>query len=168
MCLSSTAELRRRYKHLHPMGQIMALVKDVMSTEVVTIPHYAEVDAAIDLILTHNVSALAVVDSHGALMGVLSEYDVLELCGKLADSDGSLQSCSKYMTSPVKTVSPHASLDVVAKIFKAASIRRLFVADGDHLMGVIARRDVLRHIRSSRCPSQASARPTAVTPAQVV
>jgi CBS domain-containing protein len=128
----------------------MALVKDIMTTSVITVPHNAEVDVAIELILTKKVSALAVVDSHGALLGVLSEFDVLELCGKLAESNAVLHPCSEYMTSPVKTVSPHASIDVVAKIFQAASIRRLFVAEGDRLVGVISRRDLLRYIRANR------------------
>jgi len=135
----------------------MALVKDIMSTSVITVPHNAEVDVAIELILNKKVSALAVVDSRGALLGVLSEYDVLELCGKLAESDATLHPCSEYMTSPVKTVSPHASIDVVAKIFKAASIRRLFVTDGDKLVGVISRRDLLRYIRQNRHASPAAA-----------
>jgi CBS domain-containing protein len=128
----------------------MALVKDIMSHSVITVPHHAEVDVAIELILTKKVSALAVVDSHGALLGVISEYDVLELCGKIADSAATMEPCSKYMTSPVKSVSPHASIDVVAKIFKAASIRRLFVTEGDKLVGVISRRDLLKYIRENR------------------
>ena len=137
----------------------MALVKDIMTTAVVTVPHNAEVDVAIELILIKDVSAVAVVDSHGALLGVISEYDVLELCGMLADSDMTLHSCAEYMTSPVKTVSPHASLEVVAKVFKAASIRRLFVVDGDNLVGVISRRDVLRYIRENRHVSYDSSHP---------
>src|SRR5262249_43615491 len=102
------------------------------------------------------------------LLGVISEYDVLQLFGKSANSDLALDSCAKYMTSPVKTVSPHASLDVVAKIFKAASIRRLFVVDGEQLVGVIARRDVLRHIRSNRRGSACSCNATATAIAQAV
>lgn len=134
----------------------MAVVKDIMSASVITVPHHAEVDVAIELILTKKVSALAVVDSHGALLGVLSEFDVLELCSKVAESDATLHPCSEYMTCPVKTVSPHASIDVVAKIFRAASIRRLFVTDGDKLVGVISRRDLLRYIRQNRHASSAT------------
>ena len=136
----------------------MATVHDIMSTSVITVPHHAEVDVAIELILTKKVSALAVVDSHGALLGVISEYDVLELCSQVAESDATLHPCSEYMTSPVKTISPHASIDVVAKIFKAASIRRLFVAEGDKLVGVISRRDLLRYIRENRHASQSAGR----------
>jgi len=138
-------------------GFSMALVKDIMTPSVVTVPHNAEVDVAIELILTKKVSALAVVDSHGSLLGVLSEFDLLELCGKLAESDAAMHPCSEYMTSPVKSVSPHASIDVVAKIFQAASIRRLFVTDGDKLVGVISRRDLLRYVRENRHVSHAEA-----------
>jgi len=139
----------------------MALVKDIMTTSVITVPHHAEVDVAIELILAQKVSALAVVDSNGTLLGVLSEFDLLELCCKLADSDAAMHPCSEYMTSPVKSVSPHASIDVVAKIFQAASIRRLFVTEGDKLVGVISRRDLLRYIRANRHASPDAAVTTA-------
>jgi len=128
----------------------MALVKDIMTTSVITVPHHAEVDVAIELILAKKVSALAVVDSRGALLGVISEFDLLKLCGKLGDSDTAMRPCSEFMTSRVKSVSPHASIEVVAKIFQAASIRRLFVTEGDKLVGVISRRDLLRYIRENR------------------
>jgi CBS domain-containing protein len=133
-----------------PLEDFMAIVQDIMTTSVITVPHHAEVDVAIELILSKRVSALAVVDSHGTLLGVLSEFDLLELCGKLAESGAVMHPCSEYMTTRVKTVSPHASIEVVANIFKAASIRRLFVIDGDKLVGVISRRDLLRYIRQHR------------------
>jgi CBS domain-containing protein len=128
----------------------MTVVQDIMTKTVITVPHNAEVDVAIELILTKKVSALAVVDSHGTLLGVLSEFDLLELCGKLGEAGAALHPCSEYMTSPVKSVSPHASIDVVAKIFQAASIRRLFVTEGDKLVGVVSRRDLLRYVRENR------------------
>jgi CBS domain-containing protein len=128
----------------------MAIVQDIMSPSVITVPHNAEVDVAIELILTNKVSALAVVDSQGTLLGVISEYDVLQLCDHVADSGTTLEPCSKFMTSPVKSVSPHASIEVVAKIFRTASIRRLFVTESDKLVGVISRRDLLRFIRQNR------------------
>lgn len=135
----------------------MAIVKDIMSKSLVTVPHFAEVDVAIEMMVIKDVSAVAVVDSQGALLGVISEYDVLKLCGQSAEAAQRLESCATYMTSPVKTISPHASLEVVAKIFQAASVRRLFVVDGDRLVGVISRRDVLRYIRDNRhAPRNAS------------
>jgi len=95
-------------------------------------------------------------------MGVISEYDLLELCGKLKVGEVDVHSCAQYMTSPVKSVSPDVSLDVVAKIFKAASIGRLFVADGSRLLGVISRRDVLWHIHGKRNGSEKKPRATTV------
>ena len=134
----------------------MATVQDIMSTSVITVPHNAEVDVAIELILNKKVSALAVVDSQGTLLGVISEYDVLELCSKVGHADANLEPCSEYMTSPVKSISPHASIDVVAKIFQTASIRRLFVVEDNKLVGVISRRDLLRFIRENRHVSAAT------------
>jgi len=128
----------------------MAVVSDVMTSAVVTVPHDAEVDVAIELMVTRKVSAVAVVDSQGTLLGVISEYDVLQLLGQADQPAARLEPCAKYMTSPVKSISPHASLDVVANVFRAASTRRLFVVEDEKLIGVISRRDILRYIRDHR------------------
>src|SRR4051812_14037968 len=68
------------------LGDAMALVRDVMTTALITVPQDAEVDVAIELMVRNQVSAVAVVDSRGALAGVISEYDVLQL---LEQADGS-------------------------------------------------------------------------------
>ena len=128
----------------------MAVVSDVMTTALITVPHDAEVDVAIELMVTKKVSAVAVVDTQGTLLGVISEYDVLQLLGQADNPGARLEPCAKYMTSPAKSISPHASLDVVANVFRAAATRRLFVVDNEKLIGIISRRDILRYIRDHR------------------
>ncbi len=67
----------------------MTLVRDVMTTDPVVVPVDATIDVAIELMLTHRVSGLPVVDSFSGLVGVLSEYDVLQLIDELgSDASG--------------------------------------------------------------------------------
>ncbi|MBP89966.1 MAG: hypothetical protein CMJ64_25200 [Planctomycetaceae bacterium] len=125
------------------------LVKDVMTRNTVCVPHYAVVDVAIDVMLSKNVSGVPVVDDDGRLMGVITEYDVLQLYGT-ADSSQSYATCEEFMTAQVKSVQEDASVDVAARIFQASAIRRLLVTSGEKLVGILSRRDVLRCIHESR------------------
>src|SRR5688572_7358435 len=60
---------RRRFRMLQ--------VKDIMTTNVVTVLPDSTMRDAASLILRHGVSGLPVVDEHDQLIGVLSEWDLL-------------------------------------------------------------------------------------------
>ena len=126
------------------------LVKDRMARDVVSVPYYAVVDVAIELMLTENVSGVPVVDDDYRLLGVLTEFDVLQLCGEQDSS--SYATCEQFMTRQVKAVQQDTSLEIAAKIFRAAAIRRLLVLSGEKLVGVLSRRDILRSIHENRNP----------------
>lgn len=128
----------------------MLLVKDVMTSDPVSVPQSASIDAAIDLIVERNISCVSIVDDYGSLVGVITEYDVLKL---FDDGDGAkpkTQICRDFMTSRVRTIQQDACLSVAANIFRMASLRRLMVLDQDRLVGVLSRRDVVRSIRDGR------------------
>lgn len=125
------------------------IVKDVMTGNIVSVPNYAAVDVAINLMLDQNVSGVPVVDDFDHLLGVITEFDVLRLYGT-NDSSTDYATCDEFMTPDVKTVQQQASVDVAASIFRASAIRRLLVVDGERLVGVLSRRDILRCIHQQR------------------
>jgi CBS domain-containing protein len=132
------------------MVELMTTVKDVMTRSVVSVPCRAVIDVAIDLMVSQNISGVPVVDLEGRLAGIISEYDVLRLCGQREAEYQPFEPCERYMTADVRTIQQDASLDAAAKIFQAASLRRLLVLDGDKLVGILSRRDVVRCIREQR------------------
>lgn len=134
----------------------MPQVRDAMTVSVVTVPPHALIDVAIDLMVEKNISSLPVVDVHQRLVGIISEYDVLELLGESVSDDLPFERCEKYMTTELKTISQDASLETAAKIFQAASLRRLLVVDGERLAGVLSRRDIVRRVRDERLARQRS------------
>ena len=134
----------------------MLLVRDVMTPDAISVPQDAFIDVAIDLMIEKNLSGLPVVDQFDELVGLITEFDVLELFyeGQSTESVAG-QRCCDFMTEQVRTIGQDATLEVAAKIFHASSIRRLLVVDGKKLVGVLSRRDVVRAIRDGRL-SQAS------------
>ena len=138
------------------------IVADVMTTELVTVFAETPFKDVVDLIVGHEISAVPVVDGHNRLLGVVSEADLLRKEEHVDDEDDAHPSllarprtrdgwrkaagwtARELMTTPVLTIDSAAALPAAARELAHANVRRLFVVDEGKLVGVLARRDVLR------------------------
>jgi len=128
----------------------MILVQDLMTRNPISVRQDVSIDVAIELIVEKNISGVPIVDDSEALVGLITEYDVLQFYGKYDDQATGYLACREVMITEVRTIQQDASLDVAAKIFQAASLRRLLVVDGNHFVGILSRRDIVRSIRDGR------------------
>lgn len=137
-------------------------VADVMTRDVVTVAPRTPFKEVVDVLVTKGISAVPVVDGDGALLGVVSEADLLRKAEHADDEPGAGPSvlslpgartrwrkaaaltARELMTSPAHTVSSEAAVPNVARLLAEFRVRRLFVVDGGRLVGVVARRDLLR------------------------
>lgn len=129
------------------------LVRDVMTTTVVTARPDMRVKRAIELLDEHQVTALPVVDDDGDLVGVVSEADVLR-DAVLPDrrtreipvrTDGRTSSLRvrDVMTAHPMSVAADADLSVAAGVLVDTAIKSLPVVDGERVVGIVSRRDVI-------------------------
>ena len=130
---------------------LMTLVKDIMTCNAISLHQDASIDVAIDLMVEKNISGVPIVDEGDTLVGLITEFDVLQFCGKTFEDDAtSYMPCREVMIKDVRTIQQDASLDVAVKIFQAASLRRLLVVAGNQFVGILSRRDIVRSIRDGR------------------
>lgn len=127
---------------------------DVMTRDVVTAETTTPFKDLVDLMVGEQVSALPVIDRRGTLLGVVSEADLL--CREAHADDTRHRrararqrkatglTAGDVMTAPALTVDRDATLPHVARELARTGVRRLCVVDGGRLVGVVARRDVLR------------------------
>ena len=54
------------------------------------------------------------------------------------------------MTTPPRTISPQADIREAAQQMLHLDVHRLFVVDGDELVGVIAQSDIVRAVATGR------------------
>ena len=116
---------------------------NVMKSDVVTIKEDATVDDAIALLLQHNISGLPVVDERNHLLGIVTEYNLMQ---SVTRPDLKSESVKSIMTASVITVDEDTIPLKVVGLMQKHHIRRIPVVRNDVLVGVIARRDLLQYV----------------------
>lgn len=134
-------------------------VKDVMSTGIKTVKYSDSVKSFLAKMEEFEISGMPVVDADGRLLGVASMTDV----GKgvqdpplatEADRDfyddeetrSSLDSAkvADIMTEHVVTIAPDARLTALTDLMSGSGIHRVFVVDGEEVVGVVTSLDLVR------------------------
>lgn len=121
----------------------MSQASQVMTKSLITISPDMSATETIRTLLKNKISGAPVVDSDGQLVGIISEFKLLNV---VFDELTSNQPVSELMTTDVITVDENAPLCDVAQVFISLRIRRLPVLKDGKLVGQISRRDVLRCI----------------------
>jgi CBS domain-containing protein len=124
----------------------MLSARDIMTNDVVTIPADATIKEAIELLTERQISGLPVVDDEGHLVGVLTEFALLAM---VYDQDVQTHTVGQHMTQDVITVDIDDPVTRVADLCIVHRIRRVPVTKRGRLVGLIARRDVLRTLYES-------------------
>jgi CBS domain-containing protein len=138
-------------------------VKDVMTSNVICVRKYDDINQVIQTVSELNIGGLPVVDDDRRVVGIISEADILSAMGiekeqtfrdtlkhllgdklperKLGDIVGDI------MTSPAITVRFDDDISIAAQAMHEKRIRRLPVVDAENrLMGIVSRRDIIRAI----------------------
>jgi len=118
------------------------LVKRVMETKVQSARLKTKGDVIASLMI-EGFGCVPVVDGAKKLIGVVSEHDLL---GALDDGHGlSTVTATDVMTANPYSVRPETTLGTLVHVLRASDLVRVPVVDAkDRLVGIVARRDVLR------------------------
>ncbi len=118
------------------------LVKDVMSSPVMTVDETEHVDAVAKLMDLQQLGCIIVTDTDGRPLGVITERDLLtrvlaknKLPSKLTAKD--------VMTSPLITIKPEETLSNAARQMSRLNVRRLGVIYKGDLVGIVSSKDIL-------------------------
>jgi CBS domain-containing protein len=121
-------------------------VGDVMTPNPVSISETASLAEATTLLESRKISGLPVVDPNGALVGVLSQTDLIR-----AQANPQLQAnwrglaVREIMTTPALTIPAAAGLDEAARLMGERRVHRLVVTDnGATPIGIISASDLVR------------------------
>lgn len=108
-------------------------------------PHHTLQQAA-ELLGRRRVGALVIADASGAVLGILSERDVVRALG-LHGPDVLAEPLSRHMTAHPTTVGEDADLDDVLRTMTDGRFRHLPVVENGRLAGIVSIGDVVkRHV----------------------
>ncbi|MFN8632000.1 MAG: CBS domain-containing protein [Chloroflexota bacterium] len=147
----------------------MKTVRDVMTGSVVSVPPDMPIKEVARLLVERRISGLPVVGGDGAVIGVVTEGDLLvkerdlnsmhrrplaRIFGESRDmralrAKAEATTAGEAMTSPAVTISADAPIHDAASIMIERKINRLPVVDDGKLVGIVARADVVRTLARS-------------------
>ena len=117
-------------------------VKQVMETRVQSV-HLRTKGDVIASLMIEGFGAVPVIDKTRRLVGIVSEHDLL---GAIDDGQSlDALTAGEVMTGNPYSVRPETDLGTLVHVLRASDLVRVPVVDAkDRLVGIIARRDVLR------------------------
>jgi CBS domain-containing protein len=117
--------------------------RDVLTTQ----PHRTVKEVAAQL-ASRGVGAVVVSDASHAVLGIVSERDIVRAIG-VGSSSVLEEPVSRYMTAKVTTVNESASIDRVMELMTAGRFRHLPVVEDGRLVGIVSIGDVVkRHVNA--------------------
>jgi CBS domain-containing protein len=116
------------------------IVRDAMSTKLVTVRETDSVLSGLKLLVEKEISGAPVVSVERLLIGVVTEFDLL----LAIDYVGEEMPISRVMTEKVVCIAPDAPLEQARTLMLTNNWRRLPVVEDSKVVGVVSRRDILR------------------------
>lgn len=150
----------------------MLKAKDIMTTEVITVSPDSSILNAATILLEKHINGIPVVDDAGKLVGIICQSDLIAqqkqfpvpsfftfLDGLFTTSSMkqiekqikkiSAATVSQAMTPDPVTVHQDMDIDVVAGLMVDKGFHTIPVTDGEKLVGVVGKEDILRTLISS-------------------
>src|SRR5579863_5151100 len=139
-------------------------VADIMTRTVITVTPETPIAEVARLMVQHRISGLPVVDPSGAVIGIVTEGDLLRRAetgterrhshwlefliapGRLARdyANANARKAGEVMTEDVATVAPQDALDVVVGLMEHRHVKRLPVVEAGLLVGIVSRANLVQ------------------------
>jgi CBS domain-containing protein len=149
----------------------MLKVKDIMTREIITVSPETEIVTAAKILLEKRINGLPVIDAFGRLVGVLCQSDlvaqqmsipipsvftlldgyipltIIKRIDKEVEKIAALTVKQAMTPNPV-TVGPETDIEDVAKLMVDKKYHTLPVMEGDKVVGIVGKKDVLKTLLS--------------------
>jgi CBS domain-containing protein len=155
----------------------MLKVKDIMTTEVISVSPETEITNAAKILLENRINGLPVIDAFGRLVGILCQSDLvaqqkgipvpsvftflesfipltsIKRIDKEMEKIAALTVKAAMTLEPV-TVSPETDIEDVAKLMVDKKYHTLPVMEGGKVVGIVGKEDVLKTLLAEPQPEE--------------
>jgi CBS domain-containing protein len=123
--------------------------RDIMTSPVVTVTPDTSLKDVAALLVERAINAVPVVDAGDRLCGIVSEADLLALEAPAAPGASGARTAPPHtarevMSQSVYTLAEDTDAAAAARMMLRHGLKSVPVVDGDRVVGIVARRDLLR------------------------
>jgi len=111
--------------------------KDIMTKDIITVSPTMSVKNLAITLIKNQISGAPVAAKDGKIIGVVSEADIVAKKGKNVRS---------IMSQKVISVSESTPVEQIAQLMTAHAIKRLPVMNGESMVGIVSRADIVSAI----------------------
>lgn len=127
-------------------------ISRIKGRELITTGPNNTLSEAIEKMVNHKIGALLVCDNNGALLGLISERDILRDLYQ-NNYDIKTDKVKDVMTKDVIIGVPEDDLEAIIKIMSEKGVRHLPVMTGDKVVGMLSIKDVIEE-KLTECSTQ--------------
>ena len=124
--------------------------RDYMSRNLLVLSPDMDLDDAIHLLVTRDVSSAPVVDARGDLVGLLTDKDCFRAAYEASYHQEMAGPVRGLMSAEVDVIGADMDMVELLGLFFAGPRRRFPVVDRHRLVGMLSRRDMLRALHELR------------------
>ncbi len=129
----------------------MTTAKDIMTPDVVWVNKDTPVREAGRMLIEKDITGMPVLAEDMTVVGVITEKDLLRLYTSQADAVD--KTVEHFMSHPAVWYREDEDFERICYFMLLNYFRRVPVISADgKLVGVISRKDVLRHVMNQKCP----------------
>ncbi len=121
----------------------MLTARELMTTPVLTVTARTPIRDFAQLLVTHHISGVPVLSDDGAMIGMVTEADLLSKTGATV---------GEIMTPKVVSVVEDTPVQEIARLLGHLQIRRVPVMRGKELVGIVSRGDIVRAVARAAQP----------------
>jgi CBS domain-containing protein len=127
-------------------GAPLTTVREIMSTELVTIEPSANLTEAVHAMSAGRSGSVLVLQA-GSLVGIFTERDILRALAHSAKADlARISSVTQWMSRDPVTIGPDTTVAEALNQMLFGGFRHLPVMDGDAVVGIVSMRDLAKSI----------------------
>ncbi|GIK37392.1 MAG: signal transduction protein [Chloroflexota bacterium] len=112
-------------------------VKEIMTGDVITVLEDSTVEEAARLLTQHRLRGLPVLNQSGALIGIVTEYELVSKEGRTV---------ADIMNRGVITISSETDVEHVSYLLSNRQIRCLTVVDGGQVVGLVSHANLIQQM----------------------
>lgn len=123
------------------------VAKEIMSKELIVGQDGISIEDAVKILINNKITGFPIVDTNGHMIGVLSEFDIIQQVTTLEKKTTSAKNFKLPATfsKQIISVKEDTNFEDVMNHFVKENVRRLPVVDAEgKIKGIITRRDVMR------------------------